>query len=133
MSEKRRLKPAKGFKSIDEEVAHYGRHGSAGDVDDGAHVDFDVAPEARTRMISIRLPGDLLDRVRAVARQGDVPYQSLMKRWLREALQRVESKPSMNVAREEQASYGRVRVLERVWHEKKLGGACQFPPKKLHE
>jgi len=37
-----------------------------------------------TQAISLRLPGTLLERIRAQANKLDVPYQSLMKIWLTE-------------------------------------------------
>ena len=35
-------------------------------------------------MISLRLPVDLLERIKVAANQRDVPYQSLIKVWLAE-------------------------------------------------
>ena len=37
-----------------------------------------------TRSISLRLPVDLLERIKVEANRRDVPYQSLIKVWLRE-------------------------------------------------
>lgn len=37
-----------------------------------------------TKTISLRLPQNLLDRIRVQANRLDVPYQSLMKVWLAE-------------------------------------------------
>jgi len=37
-----------------------------------------------TKSISIRLPEDLLERIKVEASRRDVPYQSLIKVWLRE-------------------------------------------------
>jgi predicted DNA binding CopG/RHH family protein len=37
-----------------------------------------------TTSISLRLPQDLLDRIKVAANKRDVPYQSLIKVWLRE-------------------------------------------------
>ncbi len=105
MGEKRQPKPAEGFASLDEEVAHWGRHGSQGAVDEKARVDVEIAPEARARMISIRLPGDLLDAVRVAARDRGVPYQTLMKKWLREALESERAR-HLPVASEGLAPYG---------------------------
>jgi len=39
-----------------------------------------------TKSISIRLPEDLLERIKVEANRRDVPYQSLIKIWLRERL-----------------------------------------------
>jgi predicted DNA binding CopG/RHH family protein len=37
-----------------------------------------------TKAISLRLPVDLLERIKIEANRRDVPYQSLIKVWLRE-------------------------------------------------
>lgn len=42
-----------------------------------------------TKTISLRLPQNLLDRIRAQANRLDVPYQSLMKIWLAEKAEEV--------------------------------------------
>jgi predicted DNA binding CopG/RHH family protein len=54
-------------------------------------VDWSVAQSARfpnlkpsTKSISLRLPVDLLERIKIEANRRDVPYQSLIKVWLRE-------------------------------------------------
>ena len=39
-----------------------------------------------TKTISLRLPQHLLDSIKAAANARDVPYQSLIKVWLREKL-----------------------------------------------
>lgn len=44
-----------------------------------------------TRTISIRLPENLLDRIRVQANKLDVPYQSLMKVWLAEKAEQAAS------------------------------------------
>lgn len=40
-----------------------------------------------TKTISLRLPQHLLDSIKAAANARDVPYQSLIKVWLKEKLQ----------------------------------------------
>lgn len=42
-----------------------------------------------TQSISIRLPRRVLDRIRILADEQDVPYQSLIKMWLVERLKKV--------------------------------------------
>ena len=46
---------------------------------------------ASTKTISLRLPENLLDRIRVQANKYDVPYQSLMKVWLAEKVEEVSS------------------------------------------
>lgn len=43
---------------------------------------------APTESISLRLPRDMLNRIRMVADEQDVPYQSLIKMWLMKQLRR---------------------------------------------
>ena len=42
-----------------------------------------------TTAISIRLPSDLLEQIKASANRRDVPYQSLIKLWLAEKMQEI--------------------------------------------
>jgi len=44
--------------------------------------------ETSTQTISLRLPQALLDAIKAAANARDVPYQSLIKIWLHEKVQR---------------------------------------------
>jgi predicted DNA binding CopG/RHH family protein len=41
-----------------------------------------------TKTISLRLPAHLLDAIKSAANSRDVPYQSLIKVWLQERLDR---------------------------------------------
>ena len=59
--------------------------------DSSAYLDWKKAvpvlfPNLRpsTKSISLRLPVDLLDRIKIEANRRDVPYQSLIKVWLKE-------------------------------------------------
>ncbi len=61
--------------------------------DSSAHVDWSRAQRVRlanlkpsTRAISLRLPVDLLERIKMAANKRDVPYQSLIKLWLSEKI-----------------------------------------------
>ena len=84
---KRKLKEIPVFESEDEERAFWGRE------DSGDYVDWDSAEVAvfpklkpTTRTISLRLPVWMFDRIRVAANKRDVPYQSLIKIFLRERL-----------------------------------------------
>lgn len=57
------------------------------------YVDWSKAQQVRlpnlkpsTKSISIRLPLDMLERLKLAANKRDVPYQSLLKIWLDEKL-----------------------------------------------
>ena len=75
-----------GFGNETEERAFWESH------DSSAHVDWErrdagpvPQPEAvDPKAISLRLPVDLLERIKVAANQRDVPYQSLIKIWLAE-------------------------------------------------
>jgi predicted DNA binding CopG/RHH family protein len=64
-------------------------------TDSSSYVDWSQAKPVRftklkpsTTAISIRLPTDLLDRIKTSANRQDVPYQSLIKLWLAEKMER---------------------------------------------
>ncbi len=83
MSRKRKSIPP--FKSEAEERAFWESHDSTD------YVDWSRAERARfpnlkpsTKAISLRLPVDLLERIKIAANKRDVPYQSLIKVWLAE-------------------------------------------------
>ncbi len=63
--------------------------------DSSEYVDWSQAQPAvlpnlkpSTKTISLRLPETLLDRIKTEAKKRDVPYQSLIKTWLFEDVQR---------------------------------------------
>lgn len=67
----------------DAEVAEYWlAHDSADEIDwdrGGVSIEFDANVERPTRPVTLRLPRRLLQELRVLARDRDVPYQSLMK------------------------------------------------------
>lgn len=75
------------FKSEEEEREFWATH------DSSEYVDWKRAKRAifpnlkpTTRSISLRLPQSMLDELRQMANQRDVPYQSLIKIFLRERM-----------------------------------------------
>lgn len=81
----RKRKPIPDFKSETEERTFWETHDSASYVDWGRaeRVRFpNLKPS--TKAISLRLPVDLLERIKVAANERDVPYQSLIKVWLSE-------------------------------------------------
>jgi predicted DNA binding CopG/RHH family protein len=82
---RKKLKPIPRFATEAEERAFWKSHDSAD------YVDWSKAQRVRfpnlkfsTTAISLRLPQDLLDRIKIAANRKDVPYQSLIKVWLTE-------------------------------------------------
>jgi predicted DNA binding CopG/RHH family protein len=77
------------FKTEAEERAFWESHDST------AFVDWRRAEQVRlpnlkpsTKTISLRLPVSLLERIKVEANKRDVPYQSLIKAWLAEDVNR---------------------------------------------
>ena len=83
MNKKRKTPPS--FKNEEQERVFWESHDSADYVDwsHGERVRFpNLKPSSRA--ISLRLPVDLLERIKTAANKRDVPYQSLIKIWLAE-------------------------------------------------
>lgn len=84
---KKQLKTAPKFTTEEEERRFWELNDSSEYVDwkTAQHV---VLPNLKptTKTISLRLPQHLLDSLKAAAHSRDVPYQSLIKVWLREKL-----------------------------------------------
>jgi predicted DNA binding CopG/RHH family protein len=70
-------------KATDAEVAAYWlSHDTVGDVDWSkreVRLEFDPEIERPTRSVTVRLPRRLVQELRVLAKDRDVPYQSLMK------------------------------------------------------
>lgn len=83
------LKQVPKFKNADEEAAFWDEHDSA-DFIDWSKADKAVFPnlKASTESISLRLPSALLARIKELANEKDVPYQSLMKVYLSDQVRR---------------------------------------------
>lgn len=86
---KKKYKSIPEFKSEDEEREFWATHDSAD------YIDWDKAEEAifpnlkpTTKKISIRLPEYLLWRIKEMANAKDIPYQSLMKIFLAERVEK---------------------------------------------
>lgn len=84
---KKKLKEIPKFKDEDEEREFWATHDSTDyfDWDKAVPVIFpNLKPTTRT--ISLRLPASMLDRLKVAANKRDVPYQSLIKMFLKERL-----------------------------------------------
>ena len=97
-------KPLPEFKNEDEERAYWAAQDSS-EVLDWGKAKRAIFPNLKptTRAISLRLPDAMLDELRQLANQRDVPYQSLIKIFLRE---RIDLEYQRNLAmREQRAPY----------------------------
>lgn len=79
------LKPIPTFKNEDEEREFWATHNSTEYID-WSKGQKTVFPNLKpsTESISLRLPSFLLARIKALANKQDIPYQSLMKVFLSE-------------------------------------------------
>jgi predicted DNA binding CopG/RHH family protein len=83
------LKKIPNFKSPEEEAEFWDKHDSA-DYVDWSKAEKTVFPNLKssTESISLRLPSSLLARIKELANEKDVPYQSLMKVYLSDQVKR---------------------------------------------
>lgn len=86
---KKRVRKVPRFQSEDEEREFWATHDSAD------YVDWSKARRVRfanlkpsTKTISLRLPESMLEELKLLANERDVPYQSLLKVFLAERLER---------------------------------------------
>ena len=79
----KKFKPIPQFKTEDEERDFWSKHSSV-DYIDWSKAERTIFPNLKmtTESISLRLPLTLLSRIKVLANQKDVPYQSLMKMFL---------------------------------------------------
>ena len=84
---KKELKEIPKFKTEDEEREFWATHDST-DYFEWDKAERVVFPNLKptTRTISLRLPSSMLDGLKVAANKRDVPYQSLIKMFLKERL-----------------------------------------------
>jgi predicted DNA binding CopG/RHH family protein len=89
MRSTKKLKTIPAFKSEDEE-RDFWAHADSTDYIDWTKAERAVFPELKPslRTISLRLPVAMIARLKLLANQRDVPYQSLLKIFLAERLER---------------------------------------------
>jgi len=87
MKHERRVIPE--FKSETEEQEFWATHDST-DYVDWSKATSAIFPNLKPTMktISLRLPEPMLNRLKVLANERDVPYQSLLKMFLKERLDR---------------------------------------------
>jgi predicted DNA binding CopG/RHH family protein len=87
---KKTLKPIPKFKNEAQEWEFWQTHDTSDYVDYSkakrVSIEFDPSVEEPVKLISIRIPRDLLNKLRVMASKLDVPYQSLIKMILAERL-----------------------------------------------
>ncbi|HSX43344.1 MAG TPA: BrnA antitoxin family protein [Candidatus Saccharimonadales bacterium] len=83
------LKQIPDFKDANEEAVFWDNHDSTEYVD-WSQAKKTIFPNLKssTESISLRLPSSLLARIKELANEKDVPYQSLMKVYLSDQVKR---------------------------------------------
>ena len=86
-------KQAPEFSSIAEERAFWEANDSSQYLD-WSKAENVVLPNLKpsTKPISLRLPEALLERIKVEANKRDIPYQSLIKVWLADAVSRAQDR-----------------------------------------
>ncbi len=87
----KRLKTIPKFKNEDEEREFWATHDSTEYVGwNEAELHLNASPFLRrsVKTISLRLPESMLDNLRVMANERDVPYQSLIKMILQERIKK---------------------------------------------
>ena len=111
-SAKAKLKAIPRFRSEDEERRFWAKHDST-DYVEWSRAREAVFPDLKlsTETISLRLPATLLADLKVLANRQDVPYQSLLKVYLAERVEReirqgVRPERLESMVREPEAPYG---------------------------
>lgn len=86
---KKKLKPIPKFENEDEERDFWADADSSEYFDLDSPIELDLSKlKPTTKSISLRLPAYLLARIKEIANSRDVPYQSLMKIFLAERVEK---------------------------------------------
>lgn len=89
MIKNKKIKAIPKFRSEDEERDFWAKADSTEYFDMDKPVKFDLSKlKPTTESISLRLPSYLLSRIKELANSKDVPYQSLMKVFLSERVEK---------------------------------------------
>lgn len=90
---KKQLKPIPRFKNEDEEREFWAIHDATDYFDTARPLELDLSElQPSTRSITIRLSESLLAALKQLAHKRDIPYQSLLKNFLAERVEK-EFKP----------------------------------------
>ena len=86
---KKKLKSIPKFKNEDEEREFWSKHEIVDYVDTSKPIEFDLSNlKPSTQTITLRMPQAMVSSLKILANKNDLPYQSLIKIFLAERLQR---------------------------------------------
>ena len=70
------------FESVDEEVEFWENHDVTDFLDELEDLDDVEYMQGKDRVVSVRLPQGLVDKLKAYAKSQEVPYTTLIRRWI---------------------------------------------------
>jgi len=70
------------FESVDEEVEFWENHDVTDFLDELEDLDDVEYKQGKDRVVSVRLPQGLVDKLKAYAKSQEVPYTTLIRRWI---------------------------------------------------
>ncbi|SRR6056297_2616786 len=73
------------FESVDEEVEFWENHDVTDFLDELEDLDDVEYKQGKDRVVSVRLPQVLVDKLKAYARSQEIPYTTLIRRWVIES------------------------------------------------
>ncbi|AEG15508.1 hypothetical protein G7K71_12745 [Desulfofundulus sp. TPOSR] len=84
------------FKNEKEEAEFWDTHNSLDYIESDEPVEMELDPElaakirerARTKQVTLRLRVSQIEAVKEIARRKDIPYQTLIRSWIAEAIRR---------------------------------------------
>jgi predicted DNA binding CopG/RHH family protein len=88
------------FKSEAEEAEFWDTHNSLDYLESDEPEEVELAPElaakirgrARTKRVTLRLRVSQIEAAKEIARKKDIPYQTLIRSWVAEAIRREQEK-----------------------------------------
>ena len=87
---KKKIKPVPKFRNEQDEREFWRTHETTEYFDfsksSRVKIEFDPGIEAPVKSISLRLPREMLNRLKVLANKKDIPYQSLIKVYLAEKI-----------------------------------------------
>lgn len=89
MRKSKKLKPIPRFKNENEEREFWATHDTTEYFDTSKPIEIDLSElRPSTKSVTIRLPESLLAALKNLAHKRDIPYQSLMKIFLAERVEK---------------------------------------------
>jgi predicted DNA binding CopG/RHH family protein len=71
-----------GFESVDEEVEFWENHDVTDFLDELEDLDDVEYKQGKDRVVSVRLPQELVDKLKAYAKSQEIPHTTLVRRWI---------------------------------------------------